>query len=139
MSLIFNKNYMKKIYFLFAITGLVMCLLNFESFAQDKSVDFSLGSNGFVYNVSACGDNNFYMVYGKQLLSKKAPKYLMKFDKDMKEVWKQPITFSGANEIEIYTYIKPSDSTMTSYLFGSEQFLQVLPDWNYKRKSNRYP
>jgi hypothetical protein len=130
---------MKKKCLLFAIAAMAISVTNLESFAQDKSVDFTVGSNGIIYNITQCGDNNFYIVYGKMLLSKNASKNLMKLDKNLKQVWTTPVVFTGANKIDIFSYIKPSDSTTTSYIYGGEQFLQVSSDGTTKEKATLIP
>jgi hypothetical protein len=133
---------MKKFYLSFTVIGLLFCFLNLKSVAQDKSLDFAIGSNGIIYNITPCGDDNFYIVYGKMLLSKNAAKNLMKFDKDLKEVWTKPVVFTGAKVtegIDIYSYTKPADKTTTSYVFGGEQFIQVLSDGTTKEKKTEIP
>lgn len=132
---------MKRIYLFFTIAGAIICSQNNRLFAQDKQVDFKLGSGGIIYNLTTCGDDDFFLVYGKQLLSKDAKKNIMKFDKNLQPVWKDPITITGATSggIDIYSYTNPIDKTTIGYLFGAEQFLQVLSDGTTKAKKTNIP
>lgn len=132
---------MKRIYLFFTITGLIICSQNNRLFAQDKQVDFKIGSGGFVYTIAPCGEDDFFIVYGKQLLSKQAKKNVMKLDKNLQPVWKAPVVITGASVggVDIYSYTNPADKITISYLFGAEVFLQVLPDGTTKAKKTDIP
>jgi hypothetical protein len=132
---------MKKLDIFLLVLCFVLCLNYNSIYAQDKQVDFDLGNNGTMYNISPCGEDNFYIVYGKMLLSKNAEKNLMKFDKDLKEAWTKPVVFTGAQlgSVSIFSYTNPSDKTTTSYIYGGEQFLQVLSDGTSKEKKTVIP
>lgn len=132
---------MKRIYLFISVLSSLICSQNNKLLAQDKQTDFKLPSGGIVYNVAPCGDDDFFVVYGKQLLSKQAKKDVMKFDKNLQPIWKNPITITGASigGVDFYSYTNPTDNTTISYLFGAEQFLQALPDGTTKAKKTDIP
>ncbi len=116
-----------------------MILVAARTFAQDKQFDYKLSSGGMVYAMEKCGDDEFFVVYGKMLLSKNASKNLMKFDKDLKAEWTNPITFSGTTIVNIYSYTDPVTKVTTGYIYGGEQFIQVLSDGTSKEKKTLIP
>ena len=118
-----------------------ICFLFGNLFAQDKHLDFDIESNSILFSASKIGDNEFMVAYGKQLLSKKATKNIMKFDKELQPLWSQPISFTGAGlgGADVYSYTNPDDNKVISYLFGAEQFIQVLSDGTTKNKKTGIP
>lgn len=110
-------------------------------FGQHKQGELEVGKNYFIYSVTPGGENEFLLVYGEQLLSKKAQKMIMKYNSALEPVWKQPVAFSGMGigSIDLLSYTDPADKTTCDYVFGSEQFLQILPDGTVKEKNTELP
>lgn len=112
------------------------------------------------YKVEPSRYNQFMVVYGKALLSKKAKKNVTKFNQDLEPVWKQPVFYTGveigAYNSSIYaklmatshsnttdkttfSYTNPADNTTFDYLFGMEQFVQIRPDGSVKEQLTAIP
>ncbi|WP_353484528.1 hypothetical protein [Haliscomenobacter sp.] len=129
-------------------------------FAQSKTMTLKTDQGVGFYKVEPSGDNQFMVVYGKALLSKKAKKNVTKFNQDLEPVWKQPVFYTGveigAYNTSIYaktmafshsnttdkttfSYTNPADNTTFDYLFGMEQFVQIRPDGSVKEQLTAIP
>lgn len=110
-------------------------------FGQDKQVELKVEKNVSLFDVFPSGKDEFMLVYGKQLLSKQASKMIMKYNATLEPVWAQPLAFSGVEigAINAISYTDPPGNKTTTYLFGTEQFIQILPDGTPKEKSTEIP
>lgn len=123
--------------------------------AQTAKLDFKIEKNSDIFGLAPSGDDGFLMIYGQQLISKKAKKNVMRFDANLQPVWKTPATISGISTgyrsnflslvdgensiIEIQSYSSPTDGQTVSYVFGAEQFIQILPDGTVNEKETGIP
>ncbi len=123
--------------------------------AQDSKLDFKVEKNSTIFSLVPSGDDGFLMIYGQQLISKKAKKNVMRFDKNLKPVWESPTIISGVSTasqssflslvdgensgFEILSYTSPTDGRTVSYIFGLEQFVQILPDGTANEKETGIP
>lgn len=123
--------------------------------AQDPKLDFKVEKNSAIFGLAPSGDDGFLMIYGQQLIAKKAKKNVMRFDANLKPVWKAPAVISGVStanqsnflsmvegensEIEILSYSSPTDGQTVNYIFGAEQFVQILPDGTVNEKETGIP
>jgi hypothetical protein len=110
-------------------------------FAQSKELTLKTEEDVVLYKVAPSGNNHFLAMYGKALLSKKAKKNVMKYNKDLEPVWKQPIVFTGAElgAYNTFSYTNETTKTTYDYLFGLEQFLQIRPDGSVKEQKTGIP
>ena len=156
---------MKKNYIIAILTFFGLSTIWSESnrlFAQDKQADFNIGKGNTVYSIESCGEDEFYVIYGDKpsafggLVSKF---HTMKFDKNLKPAWTNPISIKVGNSScdFIYSYTNPADKKTTSYLYdvsivsymqgvtgvigpvGQGEFLQVLQDGTTKAKETEIP
>lgn len=158
-----KKNYIIALLTLLGLSAIYS--LNNRLFAQDKQEDFKLGSGIIVYKIAPCGDEDFFIEYGKTYTNvggialgvvplefQKDTRSIMKFDKNLKPAWKEPINITKGTlaGVDFFSYTNPIDKTTISYLYdvteksyyegitnvygpvGAEEFIQVLPNGSNK-------
>ncbi len=99
-------------------------------FAQDKQVDYRMPNWYNPLNFIVSEDNGFFLRSEHVVIASHRGISLLKFDKNLKPVWKEPIVFEGLIEyIHEYatSYTNPNTQATTDYIV-EKAIHQVLPN-----------
>jgi hypothetical protein len=113
-------------------TGL--CTVSSTLFAQDKQVDFEI-AHKYYWGISfeASGDNNFFLISPKLMFRHS----FLKFDQNLKPMWKEPIIFTG--DMKTVSYKNPADHSTIHYMIEDNNVTQILPNGTVNKLDTKIP
>jgi hypothetical protein len=113
-----------------AIIQTLLLFITTNLFAQDKQVDYRVPNWYIPLSFAVSQDNGFFLRSEHVVISNHLGISLLKFDKDLKPVWKEPIIFKALNaDVHEYvlSYTDTTTKATTDYIV-EEGIHQILPN-----------